>query len=325
MEFDFSAAIKAANAAVERQESTKTQSYAHPLVYPQAGQTITIRPLFNPKSGQIIRLINRHEKVACYRTYGVDCPICNVQQQVKDMTGQDPFGRTKRSRTRGICFAQYISSTNQIDKGNDQGIVRPGEIILFMFPWSVYNQINTTIAAIAQTPTGMDQAFCHAQSGLYLQITVSADFNYTTTTVPYMTFPTNQTDEEFMKSLNDLEDLSEQVLPSKITDEVNKQVSAYVDEIYRQFINPKVPNQAPQETPTPTTVNEVPTNQVPFSGAANPQQVNFSTAPISTPTQSQPKSAGIPQCFGKHQENSPQCICCPEELKCIEASDNVPF
>lgn len=335
--FDFSSAVAAAKAVTERQEGQSNVNYTYPLVYPQVGQTIVIRPLFNPKSGQIIRLVTRHEKVACYKTYGIECPICAVQQQVKDMTGQDPFGRSKKSRSRGICFAQYISSTAPYEKSNGQGQIQPGDIILFMFPWSVYTQINATISAIGQTPTGMDQAFCHAQSGLYLQISVSPDYKYTTTNVPYMTFPTQQTDDEFMTMLEGMESLAEQVLPSTITEEVDKQVKEYTDAIYRQFINPQVPNQAPPVTPQPMQVTPNPT-----ATSYNPIPPVASTA--SAPTVSVPNNGAQPSvsldqvpfvpdnvpnntvenqnppCFGKHQENSPQCICCPAEMTCTEAS-----
>lgn len=350
MAFDFQSAIAAANAVVERQENQGGTNYTYPLVYPQAGQTIVIRPLFNPKSGQIVRLVNRHEKVPCYRTYGIDCPICQVQQQVKDITGQDPFGRNKSSRSRGICFAQYISSTAQIDKGGNRGVLQPGEVILFMFPWSVYTQFNATIQAISQTPTGMDQAFCHAQSGLFLQITVTPDFKYTTTNVPYMTFPTQQTDDQFMKMLEDMENLAEQVVPSTITQEVDKQVREYADAIYRQYINPQVPNQQPQVPNQPTTFSSPPPQpvqqpQVPAQQFA-PQQPQFTGyPPMNTPTStgvpvqnpintfsttSAPQVPGAtistnttnsrPPCFGNHQENSPQCICCPDEVLCLEAN-----
>ena len=251
MAFDFGAAIAAANQVVENtqnREGSSNSSYAYPLVYPQKGSTLTIRPLFNPASGQVLRLVNRHQKIACYRTYNQECPICKVMQQVKDTTGQDPFGRNQASKSRGICFAQFISSTVNIDKGNDKGILQPGEIILAMFPWSVYSQINATIQAAAQTPTGMDQGFSHAQSGLYLQIQVTNDFKYTTTPVPYMTFPTQMSDDQFIDFLDKMPSLYEQVLPSTVTDEVKKQVDEYADGIYRQYIAPRVAA-APQMTP----------------------------------------------------------------------------
>lgn len=259
MAFDFQAAVAAANAVVERSQSNGSggnSNYAYPLLYPPAGNTVVFRPLFNPASGQILRLINRHEKVACYRTYGQDCPICSVMQQVKDATGQDPFGRTKASRSRGICFAQFISSVTPIDKGNNRGNLQPGEIVLMMFPWSVYSQINTVIQAAAQTPTGMDQAFCHAQSGLYLQVSVTSDFKYTTTNVPYMTFPTQMNDDQFSDFLEKMPSLNEQVLPSAINEETQKQVSEYADAIYRQYIAPRLAQ--PQAPAVPTGFNQAP-------------------------------------------------------------------
>lgn len=304
MAFDFTAAIKEAAGVVERIENRgdNTTNYTYPLVYPQAGNTIVVRPLFNPKSGQIVRLINRHEKIACYRTYNEECPICKMQQQAKDLLGQDPFGRKGASKSRGICFAQYISSTLPIDKGQSRGNLQTGDLILFMFPWSVYSQINVIIQAAAQTPTGMDQAFSHAESGLYLQVSVTSDFKYTTTNVPYMRVPTTQTDDEFMKMLEGMEDLNEQVLPSTITDAVRKQVDEYSDAIYRQYIIPK----------TQSPVNSVPQN---FS-----QSIPTPPPTVQYTTQTGQTVSTTASCIGNHQSGSPQCVCCPDELLCMEKS-----
>lgn len=299
MAFDFQAAVAAANAVVERSQNngnSGNSNYAYPLLYPPAGNTVVFRPLFNPASGQILRLINRHEKVACYRTYGQDCPICSVMQQVKDATGQDPFGRTKASRSRGICFAQFISSVTPIDKGNNRGNLQPGEIVLMMFPWSVYSQINTVIQAAAQTPTGMDQAFCHAQSGLYLQVSVTSDFKYTTTNVPYMTFPTQMNDDQFSDFLEKMPSLNEQVLPSTINEETQKQVSEYADAIYRQYIAPRLAQ--PQAPAVPTGFN-----QAPPAPAAAPNYPGYPSqmAPPVPPQMSTPAPQGFHPSTPYHQ------------------------
>lgn len=358
MAYDFQAAVNAAKAVVEKTENSNSSNYTYPLVYPQAGQSITVRLLFNPASGQIVRLVNRHEKVACYRTYGIDCPICKVMQQVKDMTGQDPFGRTKASRSRGIAFAQYVSSTNPIDKGNNKGNLQPGELILFMFPWSVYTQINQTIQAIAQTPTGMDQAFSHAQTGLFLQINVTSDFKYTVTQNPYLTLPVQQSDDDFMKMLDSMESLSEMVLPSTITEDVDKQVREYSEAIYRQYVAPRVPNQAPVQSapvnysqggvPTAPAGGYIPTNpsapagpqfsqpqysapQVPNAAPQAPQfdptqnyasppppVASYTPAPPTNAAPAQGTGAPRPACFGNHKPGDPQCICCPCEVLCMQ-------
>lgn len=360
MAFDFQAAVAAANAVVEKAQNSGSggSNYAYPLVYPQCGSTIVFRPLFNPASGQILRLVNRHEKVACLRTYGQDCPICKVMQQVKDITGQDPFGRTKASRSRGVCFAQFISSTVPIDKGNNRGNLQPGETILMMFPWSVYSQINAVIQAAAQTPTGMDQAFSHAAQGLYLQITVTQDFKYTTTNVPFMSFPTQMNDDQFMEFLDKMPSLNEQVLPATVTEEVQKQVNEYSEAIYRQYVaprlaqNPAVPatpvgfGQAPQQPSSPQYGQVPPQGYAPpvtppsgygpsygptGSGApasSYPPSNNFfpgmtgvnNPTPAPSPAQSpSPSSApGKPDCYGKHADGDPKCICCPCEVECMQ-------
>lgn len=356
MAFDFTAAVNAAQAVVDRAEgNSDRQSYSYTLVYPQPGQTLIVRPLFNPASGQILRLVNRHEKVACYRTYGQECPICQIQQQVQDMTGQDPFGRGKSSRSRGVCLAQFISSTVPLEKG-DGSALNPGEVILFMFPWSVYSQINTIIQAIAQTPTGMEQAFSHCNTGLFLQITVDANYKYTTTNVPYMTFQSAPSDEEFMKMLEGLENLNEQILPATITDEVAKQVEEYKDAIYRQYVLPRttpnvgVPNVTPQnfsqqvpQTPPaqqmpsyagmpqyqapvqPGTVPPVPSNySAPMTPpvGSTPVPQNFSQPTTGyPPVSTTPASvSGNPQCFGQHKDGDTKCICCPAEMTCLQNS-----
>lgn len=346
MAFDFQSAVAAANQAVEQAENAgqggSSANYAYPLVYPQKGHTITLRPLFNPASGQIVRLVNRHEKVACYRTYNIECPICKVQQQVKDMTGQDPFGRDKRSKSRGICFAQYISSTNQIDKGGNRGVLQPGEIILFMFPWSVYSQINAIIQGVAQTPTGMDQAFSHATTGMFLQISVSSDFKYTTVPVPYMTFG-QQSDDDFMKMLEGMESLTEQVLPSSITEDVDKQVKEYADAIYRQYVAPRTPAGVvpPAQAPAPMT-QQAPMYQQPAQPTVQPTYPPATTTPAQVPyappatisapavpvPQAQTPASSTstrPACYGDHQANDPKCICCPYEVECMQPGDTTPF
>lgn len=319
MAYDFQAAVAAASAAVNQTSSAgENKSYKYPLVYPQPGQTIVIRLLFNPASGQIVRLINRHERIPCLRTYGVDCPICKVMQEVKDASGQDPFGRTKASRARGIAFAQFISSTAPIDKGDNKGVLQAGENILFMFPWSVYGQISALIQAVAQTPTGMDQAFSHANQGLYIQISVTTDFKYTTTTVPFMTYTNGMTDDDFIKMLDGMESLNDQVIPATITKEVESQVKEYADAIYRQFIAPRAPSQAPQVAPVPMaqqTYVAPGTTATPPSTYYNPsvQNMNHMNPSVSTVS----NSTVTPSCMGSHDGSLPKCMCCPLEVQCL--------
>lgn len=273
MAFDFSSAVSAAQKAVNPDSSKR--SYTYPLVYPQPGSTITIRVLFNPKSGLIARSFWRHEKVACLKTYGKECPICKVQEDVKNSTGMDPFNRTSSAKSRGILFAQFINSTVPIKKGND-GFINPGDIVLFMHPYTVYNQINQIIQVTAQSPSGMESAFSKASTGLFVQINVTPDFKYTTTPIPYMTYDNGMTDEQFGVMLENMESLNDQVIPAQFDESVNKEVQEYANEIYKQYIAPKVAPTIPQpNTAVPQNFMNIPnTATVPNNTTAIPNVPN---------------------------------------------------
>lgn len=332
MSYDFSKAVDAARAVMDNYGNSESKDYKYPLVYPQKGQTVTVRLLFNPKSGNIVRLVNRHERIPCYRTYNQECPICKVQQQVKDATGQDPFGKKSSSKARGICFAQFVSSTAPISRGGDKGNIEPGELILFMHPWSVYQQINSQIQAVAQTPTGMDQAFCHAEEGLTIQVSVDNNYKYTTTLVPYLKFnPGNKSDEDFMKMLDEMDDLGEQVIPATITEDVEKQVQEYADAIYRQYIVPRTPSVQSQVPGTMNDITPTPPPSIPMTPQVTPPVttpvpqtgapvIPTPTAPIDVPQQ----VSSEPSCFGNHQKDNNTCLVCAYEVQCIEKS-GVPF
>lgn len=281
MSYDFTAAVAAAKQAIE-QGNSGTANYKYPLVYPQKGSSVVIRPLYNPASGQILRLFYRHEKTPCYLTYNQECPICKMHEDIKGLTGQDLYNR----KPRGICFAQYISSTIPISKGEGKGNLVSGEIILFMFPKTVYTAMNEQIQIISQNPTGMDQAFAHPEDGLYLQISVDNNFQYSTNVVPYSKYPlmnsdgTQMTDEQFMAFLDSIEDLYEQVLPKEITEETAKQVQEYCDELYKSYVAPSTPQVGVPQGTAPQSFANV-AQQTPVPPQAPPQVNN--TIPQAVP------------------------------------------
>ena len=259
MAYDFSSAINAATQTVNGTKAENGVKYPYPLVYVPKGETIVVKILFNPKSGQIARPVNRHDfegnKVACYRTYGMECPICKLLNEVTAVHGKDLLGKSL-SKTRGISFAQYMSSTNPIEVGGEghKTPLKPGDIILFMYPWSVYTQINAMIQAVSQSPSGMERAFCTADEGLFLQIQCSSDYKYTTVLVPYMAYKSGLTNEQYTKMLDEMPNLNEQVLPSSVTSEIDAQVKETVNTIYKKYIAPRVPNQN-TATIEPITLN----------------------------------------------------------------------
>ena len=374
MAYDFSAAVSAATQAVSEKGATGVK-YPFPLLYCPKGQTIVVKLLFNPASGQITRLIKRHEfddtnpkvKVPCYKTYGIECPICKVQEQVQSVLGpqmigpdgkeKEIFGKSK-AKSRGISFAQYISSTLPIETGGKgfERQLKPGETVLFMYPWSVYTQINAMIQAVSQSPSGMEQAFCSADGGLFVQVSSTNDYKYTTIQVPFMTFPTGMSNEQYLQMLDGLPKLTEQVLPETITQDVDAQVKEATNRIYQQYLAPRIPNMG--SPATVTTLNTpvappaqpqfnypLPEDDLPFyvgnptnsapaapavppvAPAATPVAPAAPTAPVSTAAPENPnympKDPNQPMCMGSHQEGNPKCIVCPYELTCIQASAQV--
>lgn len=311
MSYDFTSALNAAMNVVNQQSrSNDNKVYPYPLFYPPKGQTITVKLLFNPASNQIIRLINRHGKVPCYRTYHTECPICKIQEQVISTTGQDPFIKEgAKCKARGLAFVQLISSTVAVENIGGTKI-NIGDIALLMYPWSVYTQLNACISAVGQTPSGMERAFCSATDGLFVQISVDNDYKYTTTPVPYMTFSSGMTDEQFMKMLDEMPSLNEQVIPDTITQEVDAQVKEYVNSIYSKYISPRIPNQTPQVAPA-----NLSDSALTISVNPNPTPIYQTTQQIQIPTI--PAANGKPDCFGHHSQGSPQCICCPDEVLCM--------
>ena len=326
MAFDFSNVVNTASDVVAKAAETERVNYPYPLVYPTPGQTLLVKLLYNPASKSVVRLVHRHEKIPCYRSYGIECPICKYQEQVVSTLGQDPFGKTK-SKSRGISFAKLVSCTKPIEytQNNTKKKINPGDTVLLMYPWSVYQEINRLINLVASTPSGMEQAFCYADTGLFIQITVTEDYKYSATNAPFQSFQTGLTNQQFMDFLEEMPSLADQVIPATIDEKVDAQVKEYADNIYREFIAPRVPTQNVTDTAPTNLGNGIP-NAVPASAyvpptvnvppTTNPNQytgVNYATQ---IPTQPTVQAPTKPNCFGSYTENQPKCICCPHEVEC---------
>lgn len=288
MQFDFSKVLENAKNAIETTDSEKV-SYPYPLVYPAPGQTLIVKILYNPASGQITRLVNRHDKIACLRTYGQECPICKKMQEVMDVLGpgQDPFGK-KKSKARGISYATLISATKPIKSG--EKILNPGDTVMLMYPWSVYKQISQALTAITTTPSALERAFENPNEGLFIQISVSDDnkYQYTTTVMPYMTFATGMTDEGYRTWLSSMPSLNEQVLPSTITEAVSKAVQEYVTEIHNTYIAPRIPNLNVTQNNIPTNIGNINPN------VGNPNIAQMPQTPVVNNVPNIPFNTGTP-------------------------------
>lgn len=315
--YNFDSVTSQAKQVVE--SSNSTGGYKYSLLYPNTG-TVNVRLLFNPSSGLITRLIHRHtigdNKVPCMKTWGEECPICKLINEIEGATGLS-LGSLK-SKSRGISLVQFINATYPV--GTQKSPINPGDVILMMYPWSVYKALNEYIAQIASTPTGMIEAFTKLEA-YAVGITKTADNKYQVVPNPYMKYrsPGVNTDEEFCKFIESIESLSDQILPVAPTEEVVNSINLAVETLTNQYLNVS-PTVVPgsYSNAEPTTFNmaspNIPTNTPPT--IEDLQELPFDMhAPVNT-------TMPTPACFGKHV-GSPACMMCPAELSCKSASSSM--
>jgi hypothetical protein len=276
MAFDFNSVIQEAQNAIKN--SGGGEGYKYQLVYPNVGN-LTVKLLFNPKSNLVKRAINRHtigeDKIACMKTYGQDCPICKVLEDAQNARGID-LGKM-RSVVRGISLAQYVESDYKIDK------VKPGDIILLMYPWTVYKDISTILS---QAKTEQEIASLIASNeGFLFTITRGTDNKYSTQVNPFKKYKSANSDDEFMAMLNSLDDLNTMVLSNPISEEALKDVREVAQELTNTYLVSRTPQyQRPAGEQMPMSFGSFAQPQQPAYNPAPTQQQNYqSQAPAQQP------------------------------------------
>lgn len=274
MAFDFSKVMKSLEGVST--ESTE-KSYKYKLVYPNEG-SLNVRLLFNPKSGLITRLINRHNiggtKIPCMATYTSksDCPICKVMEQAENAGVKVPY--TSKSKVRAIMYAQFHSASYEIE-----GVNR-GDIILLMVPWSAYKLIQKFILDVSSTPESMNKAF---NSPEYYTITIEkgkSNTEWNARLNPVLTLKSASSQDEFEKMIEEVDSLYDAVsnIHETPTDNDIKMMNEAADQLRSTLYSESEPT-----TPeAPVNPNQEPTTA---SAALN-------TAPNTL-------SDLHPECFGK--------------------------
>ena len=285
MGFDMSGVQQQAKNFSERREPG---DFKYKLLYPGVGKT-TVKLLFNPKSNSIARLINRHEiddsKIPCLRTWGDKCPICGVLSDIKNATGQD-LTRNK-SRARGISFAQLIETTVVPTRDNSP---LPGDIILFMYPYTVYKGI---LDALSDFKTEEDlQGLIGSNESLAFVISRSPDNTYSTRILPGQKYRTCNSQEEFEELLNNMDSLNDQVLPAMCNGDIETQAHDAAMDLKARYLSG---NTAPR-----SSNGYMNTQASTMSyGASSFQPQTYSPAPAPSqpmmPTNPQPQGFSQPQ------------------------------
>lgn len=233
--FDLSQVLAQANQVSE--ESSNGGGSNEKLIYPQDGK-LNIRILFNPKSQVVIRKFERHTvngtKVPCLASYGTDCPVCKVLGDIKNAKGVDLWQFARKSR--GICYAEYVSSDYKWEKPEYEP--KSGEIIMLMFPWTVYQDLNRLISSAGENLASL----VASNTGFVISIekyTENKQVKYKTAIDPFNTsHQTRPTDQEYNDLLMSLDSLNDKFVPSVISDDIVAKAKEVAEQLSREYLNP---------------------------------------------------------------------------------------
>lgn len=292
--FDLSQVMADAQKAKNSQnEGGNNQGYK--LIYPQNG-TLKVKLLFNPKSGLVSRKVLRHNvegtKTACLSMYGQDCPVCQAVTSIQNSKGIDLW--KLKASTRGISFAQYIESDYRWD--NPKDAPKKGDIILLMYPWTVYQDINKIIADAGQ----LADTVVARNSGRIVKISRWVESNQTKYRAELDAFAGEYqscaSDEEFAKVLNEMESLNERIVPPAVTDELLKTAKEVSNQLNSHYLGQQINYSAPPQPQGFGGFNpqggQAPQQPQGFNGGFNPQQ------PVGGFNPQQPSGGQAPQGFG---------------------------
>lgn len=349
--YDLSSVL--ANAAKVAQDSSESNNEnSIKIVYPQDG-VMKLRLIFNNASGAVMRKFERHvindSKVPCLTMYGQECPICKALDNISSAKGLDLW-KLKRT-TRGIAYAEYIESDYKW--ADPKYEPKRGEIVLFMFPWTIYTDLNRLISSAGQNVYSL---ICSNVGGIFKisRWSEKGQIKYRAEIDPFETnHQTRPTDDEYEALIRDNPSLNDRICPSTLTEDIVKQARDLADQLNREYLSssvvqpnvgqsaqtlaqvaaPQIPNQNPSVYVDPTTetvydnINgqwvpriSKPVNPIPQPPVA-PQQ------PIpSQPAINQGQPSNLPPCYGRHgAEDANKCLMCPREMQCRGASGTMPF
>ena len=222
MAFDLSSVLSAATEVTNNAQSNEGGSGNLPrLIYPGPG-TLKVKILYNPKSNVVSRSIRRHtvgdSKYACLSMYGMECPICKTIESIKNSTGVDVWKHN--AKFRGLTYAQYVGSEGY--QWGADGEPQVGELVLLMYPWTVYQDINRIISTAGPNAAQI----IASNTGKVLRIirwTENSQIKYKAELDAFGDFTSFTGDDgesKFENFLNEIHNLNEAILPITPDDKI---------------------------------------------------------------------------------------------------------
>ena len=240
--FDLSKVIEQAKGVQDRQSDSNRGDQPR-LVYPGPGE-IKVKLLINPKSGIVARQTRRHDingtKFICPNMYSEDCATCISLKSIETALGKKvPW--TLNSKFRGVSYAQYVGSSSDYDWSGGAGEPKVGELILFMYPWSVYSEINELIASAG---VKADQLISLNESKVFI-VKRGMENNrvvYKVTIDPFESYKSFDTDDEFNKFLQDTPDLMEAAAPREVSEDMMRKSQEVASSLEMTYLGKRLGN-----------------------------------------------------------------------------------
>jgi hypothetical protein len=235
MAFDLSNVINQAQEVTSQQQNGDGKNQIR-LIYPGTG-TLKVKLLYNPKSNLVARQIKRHKvgntNYTCLGMYGMDCPICKMVDSIKNSTGLDLW--KYNAKTRGLTYAQYVGSQNYTwDNNNKEPQV--GELILLMYPWTIYQDINRIISTAG---VNADQLIARNEGKVVniIRWRENSQEKYKCEVDAFAApFRSCEDDQKFDQYLSDLPDLNEAIVSSQANQDTFKYANEASEALSREYL-----------------------------------------------------------------------------------------
>ena len=305
-------AQKEIDEANERGNNSSNNGYK--LLYPHQNGSFRIKLIFNEKSGLLQRKIIRHKvsKVPCLSMYGEDCPVCREIRNAEESAGKNCGAFQKYGyQVRGISYGVLLDyDKNMFTDSNDP---KEGEVVLFMYPVGLYNQINEEIVKSGD----FIESLVGKNEGKVFEITRSQNGNgpisYSAHVYAYGDMKVRETDEEFDKLVEEIPNLADSVVPINLTEENLEKARAAAETISAEYISGKVIDPKNESSVNKNDSNN--DNGKSIEGAMNPPE---SSAGSNENNVSSSEDDGKPECF-KNYADDVKCRACPWEVDCLTA------
>lgn len=211
-----------AKAKKQTEEAASRQSSGELYIYPEEGST-SFRLLYNPKSEEIFRSISRHwsdalkKHVPCLEMYGLPCPFCEVKK-LAEANGSNPGWKLDPQR-KVIFHATFDkadkASTDKVKKG-DTVVVMTARSVETAFNKLFVDDLSENLGAVLTAPSGLAFNLKRYNDGGFTK--------YEVVPSPFGKVESAKSEEEMVKLLDELPEISETYFPATLTDDYKKTV-----------------------------------------------------------------------------------------------------